>query len=132
MPTDEDDISTHDIFGGCNSYVPKADIIIPADDVLPTSHLSLSVLQIDWPAPQDKKRECFAKGKNNQVTWISADSVRVVGVTCHAQGRHGMAVAFQTVVYESNITHFTLSNYILSSQSGVSDWKPSSYYISTR
>lgn len=23
--------------------------------------------QIDWPAPQDKKRECVDKGKNNQV-----------------------------------------------------------------
>lgn len=30
-------------------------------------HLCLSFLQIDWPAPQDKKRECVAKGKNNQV-----------------------------------------------------------------
>lgn len=55
------------------TYGPKADSIIPGDDVFPTSNLSLSVLQIDWPAPQDKKRECVAKGKNNQVTRVLAD-----------------------------------------------------------
>lgn len=33
------------------------------------SHIipSLVFVQIDWPAPQDKKKECAAKGKNNQV-----------------------------------------------------------------
>lgn len=92
-----------------------------------TSHLSLSFLQIDWPAPQDKKRECVAKGKNNQVTWILADSVRVIRVTCLAQGQF-----LKMEPHESNITHFTLLNYILSSQAGVSNWKPSSHYISTQ
>lgn len=52
----------------CITYGPKT-------YMLPTSNLSLSFLQIDWPAPQDKKRECVAKGKNNQVRWILADSL---------------------------------------------------------
>lgn len=29
--------------------------------------LSISCVQIEWPAPQDKKKECASKGKNNQV-----------------------------------------------------------------
>lgn len=40
------------------------------------SHIipSLVFVQIDWPAPQDKKKECAAKGKNNQVRHRSADA----------------------------------------------------------
>lgn len=34
--------------------------------------LSLVFVQIDWPAPQDKKKECAAKGKNNQVRFASS------------------------------------------------------------
>lgn len=34
----------------------------------------LFVFQIDWPAPQDKKRECVAKGKNNQVLELLGQS----------------------------------------------------------
>lgn len=40
---------------------------VPGDGLV--SHIipSLVFVQIDWPAPQDKKKECAAKGKNNQV-----------------------------------------------------------------
>lgn len=93
--------------------------------------MSLSFLQIDWPAPQDKKRECVAKGKNNQVPWVLADRVsELSGLPAMLKGT--VAAVFKTVVYESNVTHFTLFNYILSSQSAVSNWKLSSHYISTR
>ncbi len=120
----------HNILAECTA-LPKADNIIPGDGVLPTSHLSLSLLQIDWPAPQDKKRECVAKGKNNQVTWVLAGRVsEPLGLPAMLKGT--MAAVFKTVVYENNITHFTLLNYILSSQSGLSNWKLSSHYISTR
>lgn len=63
-------------------YYSWAKSIVPGEDELPTSHLSVSLLQIDWPAPQDKKRECVAKGKNNQVMWILADVVVGGSVPC--------------------------------------------------
>lgn len=81
----------------------------------PTSHLSLSPLQIDWPAPQDKKRECVAKGKNNQV---SLRGIYIhLGVPALLKGT-AVALFSQALVNECGITHFTLLNYILSSQSG--------------
>ncbi len=94
--------------------------------MLPTSNLSPSSFQIDWPAPQDKKRECVAKGKNNQVTWFLADSIVVVTAMLNST----MAVFFKTLVYESSTPHFTLLNYIMSSNSGFLNWKLSSHYIS--
>lgn len=69
--------------------------------LLPTSNLPLSFLQIDWPAPQDKKRECVAKGKNNQVTPISER----LGLPAVLNGT--MAAG-----YESSITHFAQLHFV--------------------
>lgn len=56
---------------------PKADIV-PGEKLVSHIILSLSLslvfVQIDWPAPQDKKKECAAKGKNNQVRRHRADA----------------------------------------------------------
>lgn len=90
-----------------------ADHIFPED----MTYFSLSPLQIDWPAPQDKKRECVAKGKNNQVTWILAD--RVSGVT-----------HWQEFLRHHYSLYFTQLH--LFSQFGVANWKPSSHCISTQ
>lgn len=47
-----------------------------------TSTVCRSLLQIDWPAPQDKKRECVAKGKNNQVTGMFASQGCWLSLPC--------------------------------------------------
>lgn len=40
---------------------------VPGNGLVSRIIPSLVFVQIDWPAPQDKKKECAAKGKNNQV-----------------------------------------------------------------
>lgn len=47
---------------------------VPGDGLI--SHIipSLVFVQIDWPAPQDKKKECAAKGKSNQVRHRADDA----------------------------------------------------------
>lgn len=90
----------------------------------PLTHLPLfSLLQIDWPAPQDKKRECVAKGKNNQVTCLGWLGGAGRGSPALLQGTEAVGL-FKTVVYE---------NYILvESVCDLETWKPSSHYISTQ
>lgn len=48
--------------------------VVPGDELVPHIILSLVFVQIDWPAPQDKKKECASKGKNNQVRRHRADA----------------------------------------------------------
>ena len=59
----------------------KADSILPVDDMFLITSVSF-FLQIEWPAPQDKKRECVAKGKNNQVTRILWGLPAFLKATC--------------------------------------------------
>ena len=88
--------------GERNTYVPASCLYLST--LLPVTHsppplffdssfLYPSCPQIEWPAPPDKKRECAAKGKNNQVCiWSGAPSRRWVLVP----NRHGSANAAES------------------------------------
>uniref|UniRef100_A0A7N8Y4V3 Sema domain-containing protein n=1 Tax=Mastacembelus armatus TaxID=205130 RepID=A0A7N8Y4V3_9TELE len=63
--------------------------------------------QIDWPAPQDKKRECVAKGKNNQTECFNY--IRFLQSYNHTHLYTCGTYAFQPKCTYVNADYFTLN-----------------------
>ncbi|XP_034027012.1 semaphorin-4C isoform X2 [Thalassophryne amazonica] len=78
--------------------------------------------QIDWPAPQDKKRECVAKGKNNQTECFNY--IRFLQSYNHTQLYTCGTYAFQPKCTFVNVDDFTLNTAALEDGKGKCPYDP--------
>ncbi|KAF6726404.1 Semaphorin-4C [Oryzias melastigma] len=78
--------------------------------------------QIDWPAPQDKKRECVAKGKNNQTECFNY--IRFLQSYNHTHLYTCGTYAFQPKCTYVNADYFTLSMAALEDGKGKCPYDP--------
>ncbi|XP_075904373.1 semaphorin-4C [Nelusetta ayraudi] len=78
--------------------------------------------QIDWPAPQDKKRECVAKGKNNQTECFNY--IRFLQSYNHTHLYTCGTYAFQPKCTYVNVDHFTLNGAALEDGKGKCPYDP--------
>uniref|UniRef100_A0A3Q1IVK0 Sema domain-containing protein n=1 Tax=Anabas testudineus TaxID=64144 RepID=A0A3Q1IVK0_ANATE len=78
--------------------------------------------QIDWPAPQDKKRECVAKGKNNQTECFNY--IRFLQSYNHTHLYTCGTYAFQPKCTYVNADQFTLNNAALEDGKGKCPYDP--------
>ncbi|TWW60745.1 Semaphorin-4C M-Sema F [Takifugu flavidus] len=78
--------------------------------------------QIDWPAPQDKKKECAAKGKNNQTECFNY--IRFLQTYNHTHLYTCGTYAFQPKCTLVNADYFTLSTAPLDDGKGKCPYDP--------
>uniref|UniRef100_A0A8C4DW41 Semaphorin-4C n=1 Tax=Dicentrarchus labrax TaxID=13489 RepID=A0A8C4DW41_DICLA len=78
--------------------------------------------QIDWPAPQDKKRECVAKGKNNQTECFNY--IRFLQSYDHTLLYTCGTYAFQPKCTYVNADYFTLDTAALEDGKGKCPYDP--------
>ncbi|XP_074493346.1 semaphorin-4C [Sebastes fasciatus] len=78
--------------------------------------------QIDWPAPQDKKRECVAKGKNNQTECFNY--IRFLQSYNHTHLYTCGTYAFQPKCTYVNADYFTLNAAALEDGKGKCPYDP--------
>ncbi|RVE68617.1 hypothetical protein OJAV_G00093600 [Oryzias javanicus] len=78
--------------------------------------------QIDWPAPQDKKRECVAKGKNNQTECFNY--IRFLQSYNHTHLYTCGTYAFQPKCTYVNADYFTISMAALEDGKGKCPYDP--------
>ncbi|XP_030647333.1 semaphorin-4C [Chanos chanos] len=78
---------------------------------------------IEWPAPQEKKRECAAKGKNNQTECFNY--IRFLQTYNHTHLYTCGTYAFQPKCTYINADHFTLNAAALEDGKGKCPYDPS-------
>ncbi|XP_062399079.1 semaphorin-4C [Sardina pilchardus] len=82
--------------------------------------------QIEWPAPQDKKKECASKGKNNQTECFNY--IRLLQTYDHTHLYACGTYAFQPKCTYINADHFSLGSGGLEDGKGKCPYDPAKSY----